>query len=177
MVIAEVPTLPNRRPSARCNYPRSRESLRPSTNVNLLPSAGLVPVMRLARRAGLESLVTRIVTVPGGAGANAAAKVASIAAGFLVALAHLVPLLTGHDDHRDAVTWLDTDDTMRETHGYAKQGVGYGYNKVKGLNALLGIVSTAASAPIIVAHRLRQGTVSSARWPRWIRCPATRSAP
>ena len=177
-------------------------------DANLLPSAGLVPVMRLARRAGLESLVTRIVTVPGGAGANAAAKVASIvagmvaggdsildmdglregavgkvlpgvkapstlgtflraftfghvrqlgavAAGFLVALAHLVPLLTGHDDHRDAVTWLDTDDTMRETHGYAKQGVGYGYNKVKGLNALLGIVSTAASAPIIVAHRLR----------------------
>ena len=52
-------------------------------DVNLLPSAGLVPVMRLARRAGLESLVTRIVTVPGGAGANAAAKVASIVAGML----------------------------------------------------------------------------------------------
>ena len=68
----------------------------------------------------------------------------------------LVPLLTGHDDHRDAVTWLDVDDTMRETHGYAKQGVGYGYNKVKGLNALLGIVSTAVSAPIIVGHRLRR---------------------
>ena len=50
---------------------------------NLLPSAGLVPVMRLARRAGLESLVTRIVTVPGGAGANAAAKVASIVAGMV----------------------------------------------------------------------------------------------
>ena len=46
-------------------------------------------------------------------------------------LAHLAPLLTGHDDHRDAVTWLDTDDTMRETFGYDKQGVGYGYNKVK----------------------------------------------
>src|SRR5450755_991488 len=183
---------------------------------NLVPSAGLVPVMRLARRAGLESLVTRIVTVPGGAGANAAAKVASIvagmltgadsipdmdalregavgevlpgvkapstvgtflraftfghvrqlgavAAGLLVALARLAPLLTGHDDHRDAVTWLDTDDSMRETYGYAKQGVGYGYNKVKGLNALLGIVSTAVSAPITVGHRLRQGTVSSAR--------------
>ena len=52
---------------------------------------------------------------------------------------------------------------MRELYGYAKQGVGYGYNKVKGLNALLGIVSTAVSAPIIVGHRLRQGTVSSAR--------------
>jgi hypothetical protein len=48
-----------------------------------------------------------------------------------VALAHLVPLLTGHDDHRDAVTWLDVDDTMRETFGYDKQGVGYGCNKAK----------------------------------------------
>src|SRR5664280_2496572 len=52
-------------------------------DANLLPSAGLVPVMRLARRAGLESLVTTILTVPGGAGANAAAKVASIVAGML----------------------------------------------------------------------------------------------
>jgi hypothetical protein len=90
-------------------------------------------------------------------------QLGAVAAGFLVALAQMVPLLTGHDDHRDAVTWLDVDDTMRELYGYAKQGVGYGYNKVKGLNALLGIVSTAVSAPIIVAHRLRQGTVSSAR--------------
>ena len=90
-------------------------------------------------------------------------QLGAVAAGFLVALAQLVPLLTGHNDHRDAVTWLDVDDTMRETYGYAKQGVGYGYNKVKGLNALLGIVSTAVSAPIIVAHRLREGPVSSAR--------------
>jgi hypothetical protein len=52
---------------------------------------------------------------------------------------------------------------MRETHGYAKQGVGYGYNKVKGLNALLAMVSTATSAPVIVGHRLREGPVSSAR--------------
>jgi hypothetical protein len=78
-------------------------------------------------------------------------------------LAALVPLLTGHDDHRDAVTWLDVDDTMRQTHGYQKQGVGYGYNQVKGLNALLGIVSTPVSAPIIVGHRLRKGAVNSAR--------------
>lgn len=52
---------------------------------------------------------------------------------------------------------------MRETHGYAKQGVGYGYDKIKGRNALLGIVSTTASAPIIVGHRLRKGAVNSAR--------------
>ena len=31
--------------------------------VNLVPSAALVPVMRLARLAGLESLVTRKVTL------------------------------------------------------------------------------------------------------------------
>ena len=74
-----------------------------------------------------------------------------------------MPLLTGHDDHRDAVTWLDVDDTMRETYGYAKQGVGYGYNKVKGLNALLGIVSTRAARRSSSAHRLRQGAVTSAR--------------
>jgi len=146
---------------------------------NLISSAGLVPVMRLARRAGLGARVTAKLTVPGGAGSDAAAKVCSIvagmltgadsiddldvlregavgkvlpgvkapstlgtflraftfghvrqlgsvAAGFLTALAALVPLLTGHDDHRDAVTWLDVDDTMRRTYGYAKQGVGYG---------------------------------------------------
>src|SRR5450755_1971926 len=148
--------------------------------VNLVPSAGLVPVMRLARLTGLESLVDRMVTVPGGAGVDAAAKVASIVAGMvtgadsiddmdalregavgevplrkkapstlgtflpaftfghvrqlgavagamLARLAFLVNILSGHDDHRDAVTWLDVDDTIRETYGYAKQGVGYGY--------------------------------------------------
>jgi len=50
---------------------------------NLLPSAGLVPVMRLARRAGLGALVATKPTVPGGAGCDAAAKVCSIVAGML----------------------------------------------------------------------------------------------
>jgi hypothetical protein len=34
---------------------------------------------------------------------------------------------------------------------------------IKGLNALLGIVSTPVSAPIIVGNRLRKGAVNSAR--------------
>jgi hypothetical protein len=137
--------------------------------VNLVPSAGLVPVMRLARLTGLESLVDRMVTVPGGAGVDAAAKVASIVAGMvtgadsiddldalregavgkvlpgvkapstlgtflraftfghvrqlgavagamLARLAFLVNILSGHDDHRDAVTWLDVDDTAVQEH-------------------------------------------------------------
>ena len=35
------------------------------------------------------------------------------------------------------MTYLDVDDTVRATFGYAKQGAGYGYTGVKGLNALL----------------------------------------
>jgi hypothetical protein len=52
---------------------------------------------------------------------------------------------------------------MRETHGYAKQGAGYGYTKVKGLNALLATISTPLAAPVIGASRLRKGAVNSAR--------------
>ena len=151
---------------------------------NLISSAGLVPVMRLARRAGPPHLVTALVKIPGGAGSDAAGKVASVVAGMLagadsiddlavlregavakvlpgvkapstvgtflpaftfghvrqlgavaaallvnlVALTVLLPAAAPGD--RDAVTWLDVDDTMRRTYGYAKQGVGYGHNKV-----------------------------------------------
>jgi hypothetical protein len=183
---------------------------------NLVGPAGLVPVMLLARRAGLDTLAARRVRIPGGAGFDAAAKVCSIVAGMvtgadsiddmdvlregavgkvlpgvkapstlgtflrsftfghvrqlgavadglLAGLARLVPALTGQSAHRDAGWWLDVDDTMRQTHGYAKQGVGYGYNKVKGLNALLATCSTPDTAPVIVGQRLRRGGVNSAR--------------
>jgi hypothetical protein len=83
----------------------------------------------------------------------------SVAAAFLTALVRSTPLLAGADQ----VAFLDLDDTMRETHGYAKQGAGYGYNKVKGLNALLATISTPIAAPVIGAARLRKGAVKSAR--------------
>ena len=83
----------------------------------------------------------------------------AIASRLLIALAGRTPLLAG----ADSVAYLDVDDTMRETHGYAKQGAGYGYNKVKGLNALLAIVSTPIAAPVIAATRLRKGGTNSAR--------------
>jgi DDE family transposase len=83
----------------------------------------------------------------------------SVAAALLTALASSTPLLPGADQ----VTFLDLDDTMRETHGYAKQGAGYGYNQVKGLNALIATVSTPIAAPVIGAARLRKGAVKSAR--------------
>ena len=64
---------------------------------------------------------------------------------------------------RRQVAYVDIDDTVRETHGYAKQGAGFGYSGVNGLNALLGVVSTPAAAPVIAAARLRKGSTNSAR--------------
>ena len=52
---------------------------------------------------------------------------------------------------------------MTATYGYAKQGAGYGYSGVKGLNALLATVSTPLAAPVSVATRLRKGSAHSAR--------------
>ncbi len=50
---------------------------------NLVSAAGLVPVMRLAERAGLASLAQQHLTVPSDKGANAGTKVASLVAGML----------------------------------------------------------------------------------------------
>ena len=74
-------------------------------------------------------------------------------------LAARTPLLPG----ADAVAYVDIDDTVREMHGYAKQGAGFGYSGVNGLNALLGVVSTPTAAPVIAAARLRKGATNSAR--------------
>src|SRR4051795_9841318 len=50
-----------------------------------------------------------------------------------------------------------------EVHGYAKQGAGFGYSGVRGLNAVLATLATATSAPVIVAQRLRKGACGSPR--------------
>jgi hypothetical protein len=83
----------------------------------------------------------------------------AVAARFLTALTCRAPLVsTGAE-----VTFVDIDDTVRQTYGYAKQGAGYGYTGVKGLNAFLATASTASSAPVIVGTRLRKGSANSAR--------------
>ena len=50
---------------------------------NLVSCAGLVPVMRLAERAGLHDLARTHVRVPGSAGSNADVKVAALVAGMV----------------------------------------------------------------------------------------------
>ena len=67
----------------------------------------------------------------------------AVASRLLVNLAGQAPLLPGADQ----LAYVDVDDTVRQTYGYAKQGAGRGYTGVKGLNALLAKVSTRSSAP------------------------------
>ena len=181
-------------------------------DAGLVSCAGLVPALSLAGRVGLGDLADRYLTVPGGAGGAAGAKVMALVAGMVAGgdsiadmdvLRHggmvrvfsgvrapstlgtfLRGFAFGHVRQLDAVaarfvaglvrhsplitaaapvSYLDVDDTVRATFGYAKQGAGYGYTGVKGLNALLATASTATSAPLIVATRLRKGSANSAR--------------
>jgi hypothetical protein len=86
----------------------------------------------------------------------------AVASRFLTRLATQAPLTTTSPDASGRMM-LDIDDTIIEVHGYAKQGSGYGYSGVRGLNALLAAVSTSQSAPVIVAQRLRKGSCGSPR--------------
>lgn len=92
----------------------------------------------------------------------------AIASRFLLALAGLTPLL-GRTSGSSAVddgagyALVDVDDTIIEVHGHAKQGAGFGYSGVRGLNALLAALTTASSAPVVVAQRLRKGSTGSPR--------------
>jgi Transposase DDE domain group 1 len=83
----------------------------------------------------------------------------AVAARLVTQLAGQTPLLPD----AERIAYLDVDDTIRATYGYAKQGAGYGYSGVKGLNALLAALSTPGAAPVIVATRLRKGSANSAR--------------
>jgi hypothetical protein len=89
----------------------------------------------------------------------------AIAARFLVALAGLTRLVgaPATPDAGSGYALLDVDDTVVEVHGYRKQGAGFGYSGVRGLNALLATLSTDAGAPVVVAQRLRKGACNSSR--------------
>ena len=85
----------------------------------------------------------------------------AVASRFLTNLAAKAPLLPTGDD--GGYVFVDVDDTIVEVHGYGKQGSGYGYSGVRGLNALLATVKTGASAPVIIGQRLRRGACGSPR--------------
>ncbi|GEL19192.1 hypothetical protein PA7_30290 [Pseudonocardia asaccharolytica DSM 44247 = NBRC 16224] len=195
----------------RLSHARSAISVR-FDDPNLVSCVGLVPIMALAARCGLPTLLVSGLTLTGKGTANAAAKITAliggmiagadsiadldllrhggmgpvfdqvrapstrgtflrrftfghvrhldaVAARLLARLAAATPLLPGADQ----VVFVDLDDTVRQTYGYAKQGAGRGHTGVKGLTALLAVLSTPVSAPVIAATRLRKGSTNSAR--------------
>jgi hypothetical protein len=85
----------------------------------------------------------------------------AVASRLLIRLANQGPLIAAAGAGGRVL--VDIDDTIIEVHGYAKQGSGYGYSGVRGLNALLATVSTSQSAPVVVAQRLRKGSCGSPR--------------
>jgi hypothetical protein len=85
----------------------------------------------------------------------------AVASRFVAALAVRSPLVGEVGDGEYVL--VDVDDTIIEVHGYAKQGAGFGYTGVRGLNALLATVTTTGTAPVVVAQRLRKGSCGSPR--------------
>ena len=83
----------------------------------------------------------------------------ALASRLLINLTRRMPLLTGAGE----LAYLDVDDTVKPTFGYAKQGAVRGYTDVNGLNALLAIVSTASGRPVVAAAQLRRGSTISQR--------------
>src|SRR5215211_5891540 len=83
----------------------------------------------------------------------------AVATRFLGGLAARAPVLPG----LAGTVLVDVDDSIVQVHGYAKQGAGFGYSGVRGLNMLLATASTARAAPVVVAQRLRKGSCASPR--------------
>jgi hypothetical protein len=109
----------------------------------------------------------------------------AVASRFLIVVAGLTRLLdvgtgpaagTGQARDHGEYALLDVDDTIIEVHGHAKQGAGFGYSGVRGLNALLATLTTATSAPVIVAQRLRKGACGSPRGAKRLVGDAVRTA-
>jgi len=135
----------------------------PALVAGMVAGADSITDMDLLRHGGMDRLFTG-VRAPSTLGTflrtftfGHVRQLDAVASRFLAALAKNAPLLPGADQG------FDIDDTIKATHGYAKQGAGYGYTGVKGLNALLAIVSTPLSAPVVAGTRLRRGGTNSAR--------------
>lgn len=180
---------------------------------NLVSADGLVPVMTLAQRSGLQTLADEHLSVPGDTGANAGRKIGSVVAGMIAGADSIADMAIlrhgamntvfdrpyapstigsflrtfefGHVRQLDAVAsrllcalsertpllaglgtepvMIDIDDSIVEVHGHSKQGSGYGYSGVRGLNSLITTVTTDTAAPVITGQRLRKGACGSSR--------------
>lgn len=85
----------------------------------------------------------------------------AVASRLLIELSTCTPVLGSPSD--TGTVFVDVDDTIIEVHGHAKQGASFGYTKVRGLNTLIGTITSSSFAPVIAGVRLRKGAVGSAR--------------
>jgi Transposase DDE domain group 1 len=137
----------------------------PSLVAGMVAGADCIDDMALLRHGGMGRMVCG-VRAPSTLGTFLRAftfghvrQLDAVASRLLVNLATHAPLLPGAGE----LAYIDVDDTVRATYGYAKQGAGRGYTGVKGLNALIAIVSTPGCAPVIAAARLRKGATHSVK--------------
>jgi hypothetical protein len=137
----------------------------PSLVAGMVAGADSIDDMALLRHGGMDRLFTG-VRAPSTLGTflrtftfGHVRQLDAVASRLLINLASQAPLLPGAGE----LAYIDIDDTVRQIYGYAKQGAGRGYTGVKGLNALIAIVSTPTSAPVIAAARLRKGSTNSSR--------------
>ena len=117
----------------------------PALIAGMIAGADSIDDLELLRHGGMDRLFTGI-HAPSTYGTflrsftfGHVRQLDSVAASFLVNLTSCAPLLPGADQ----LAYVDLDDTVKATYGYAKQGAGYGYSGVKGLNALIAAVSRA----------------------------------
>ena len=132
----------------------------------MLAGADSVDDMNLLRHGGMGRLFDRTYA-PSTLGSFLRAfrfghvrQLDAVASRVLASLASRAALLRVREGERVLV---DLDDTIIEVHGYQKQGAGFGYSGVRGLNALLVTASTSSSAPVILGQRLRKGKTGSAK--------------
>ncbi len=78
----------------------------------------------------------------------------AVASRFLVGLGEHTPIVAGIDDY----ALVDVDDSVIAVYGGTKQGAGFGYTKVRGLNSAIATLSTPTAAPVIVAQAATPGT-------------------
>ena len=144
----------------------------------MVAGADSIDDMALLRHGGMSRIFTRAYA-PSTLGSFLRAftfghvrQLDAVASRFLLALSHLVgfvrPAPQVTQGVEDAVAsggfaFVDVDDTIIEVHGHAKQGAGFGYTRVRGLNALLATLATDTAAPLVVAQRLRKGACGSPR--------------
>ena len=124
-----------------CHTPRATSAV--FDDPNLVSSAGLVPVLALARSAGLQELAQTHLSVPTDKGANAGLKVASLVAG----------MVAGADSIDDMALLRHGGMGRVFTHAYAPSTLGsflraFTFGHVRQLDAVASRFLTRAGSPI-----------------------------